>query len=81
MIADPFDFLADETRLACYIADRATLESAVTLMSDHGHLASLEAAARADASRNRGNVAGFCRWRQIERLIEALSAPREGTLH
>ncbi len=81
MHADSFDLFPDEPRLACYIADRATLEAAVTLMSDHGHLAGIEAAARADASRARGNVNGFCRWRQIERLIETLSAPRDGTLH
>ncbi|MBY0520637.1 MAG: hypothetical protein K2P79_09450 [Sphingomonas sp.] len=81
MHTDPLDPFADEPDIACYIADRATVEAAVSLMAHHGHTASLEAAARADASRNRGNVAGFCRWRQIERLIETLSAPRGGTLH
>lgn len=81
MISDFLDPFSDDARMACYIADRETLEAAVTLMSDHGQRAGLEAAVRADASRNRGNVMGFCRWRQIERLIATLSAPRDGTLH
>ncbi len=51
-------------------------------MDRFGDDAGFEAAARADASRNRGNVTGFCRWRQIERMIVALAHPQAGgTLH
>jgi hypothetical protein len=51
-------------------------------MDRFGEDAGVEAAARADVSRNRGNVSGFCRWRQIERMILALAHPQsDGTLH
>ena len=52
------------------------------LMARFGDDAGFEAAALADASRNRGNVVNFCRWRQIERMITVLAHPRaNGTLH
>lgn len=51
-------------------------------MDRFGDNAGCEAAARADASRNHGNVIGFCRWRQIERMIMALAHPQaHGTRH
>lgn len=51
-------------------------------MDRFGEYAGTEAAARADASRNRGNVIGFCRWRQIERMIMVLAHPQaDGTRH
>lgn len=56
-----------------YVADRATLDLATTMMSDLGKGAGLEAAARADKCRAIGNVTQFCRWRQVERLIQVLS--------
>ena len=42
-----------------------------------------EAAARADSSRDLGNVIHFCRWRQIERMIELISTtdPVDATMH
>ncbi len=51
-------------------------------MDQFGDRAGPMAAARADASRNHGNVTGFCHWRQIERMIMALAHPQtEGTRH
>jgi hypothetical protein len=42
----------------------------------------LEAADRAARSRKAGNVRMFCRWRQIERLIDTLSCDEAfGTVH
>ncbi len=57
-----------------YVADRATVDIATTLIADLGSSAGQEAAARADANRTQGNVRQFCRWRQIERLILVLSS-------
>lgn len=65
-----------------YVADRATLLQATQLLAEYGHDAALEAAARADSSRDRGNVVHFCRWRQIERLVVLLAEPvARGTVH
>lgn len=65
-----------------FVADRRLFDDAATLISDFGASASLEAALRASRSRDLGNVVHFCRWRQVERLIVALSVDREGdTLH
>ena len=58
-----------------FIAGRPALAD----VSEH---ASLEAAARAVQSRNDGNVARFCHWRQIERVIATLSSDEPlGTVH
>lgn len=78
---DPFDPAADGADALCYIADRATLDTAVSLIAEFGDAAILQAALRADASRNKGNVIGFCRWRQIERVIATLGDHSGGTLH
>lgn len=65
-----------------YLADRAELSDATDLMTMFGDDAGLEAAARADRSRDLGNYLHFCRWRQIERLIVLLSVNRAiGTVH
>ena len=56
-----------------FIADRASLEAASSLLTDHGAAAPLKAAARAEASRRRDNVREYARWRQIERVVEMLS--------
>jgi hypothetical protein len=62
--------------------DRAAVAEANALIARFGDDAGFEAAARADASRERGNVSLFCRWRQIERLIIWLATPDiHGTLH
>jgi hypothetical protein len=55
---------------------------AEALISDFGNQAGLEAAERAEASRNIGNHIQYCRWRQIERLIIMLSVETTlGTVH
>lgn len=62
--------------------DRAGLDQAHELMILFGELAAVEAAQRADRSRQVGNVIHFCQWRQIERAIEMLSMPHAvGTVH
>ena len=64
------------------IANRKTLEDATALMEAFGNFADAEAAIRADCSRDRGNAILFCHWRQVERLIVALSVERvTGTVH
>ena len=65
-----------------FINDRASLADAALLLETYGDDAGFEAAARADASREKGNVLRFCHWRQIERVIVTLSdqEPR-GTIH
>jgi len=65
-----------------FVADRQSVAEANALIASHGDDAGFEAAARADASRDRGNVVMFCRWRQIERLIVLLGEMEaRGTIH
>ena len=65
-----------------YVADRALVADAHDLMTHFGGEAALEAAARADRSRDLGHVVHFCRWRQIERLVALLSEEEaSGTVH
>lgn len=65
-----------------HLPDRAAAQEAAELIARFGALAADEAAARADRSRGLGNVADFCRWRQIERMILLLSSGTEGrTVH
>ncbi|QLC27057.1 hypothetical protein HFP57_17785 [Parasphingopyxis algicola] len=65
-----------------YIEDREAVFDAAELVAEYGSLASMEAAARASRSREKGNVVHFCRWRQIERLVEWMDSDElEATLH
>jgi hypothetical protein len=65
-----------------FLADRRAIVDADTLIAMFGDDAGLEAAARADHSRDIGNHVHFCHWRQIERLIVLLSVNRAvGTVH
>ena len=65
-----------------YVADRGCLADASDLIARFGGDAGFEAAARADRSRDKGNLIHFCRWRQIERLIVLLSDhTARGTIH
>jgi hypothetical protein len=57
-----------------FINGRLALADASDLMERYGDHAGLEAAARAEHSRDLGNVARFCHWRQIERVIATLSS-------
>jgi hypothetical protein len=67
---------------APFITGRVALADAAELLERFGDRASLEAAARADISRDAGNVMRFCHWRQIERVIAALSSDEvAGTVH
>ena len=58
--------------LPLYVEPRDVVE-AEALIDQFGKTAGLEAADRAEASRNIGNHLHYCRWRQIERLIIMLS--------
>jgi hypothetical protein len=65
-----------------HVADRITADSAAALIASFGEDAGREAAARADISRDRGNIILFCRWRQVERLIVTLASHQvQGTIH
>lgn len=65
-----------------HLPDRAAAADAAELIARFGVHAASEAAARADHSRDVGNVTAFCRWRQIERLILLLAGPlRSRTIH
>lgn len=65
-----------------YLIDRRALSDATELMRAFGQAAGFEAAARADDSRDRGNLLRFCHWRQIERAVAALSDEEvTGTVH
>lgn len=65
-----------------YLHDRAAFDDAAGLIARFGDDAGFEAAALAERSRNLGNAIGFCRWRQIERLIVILGTGQSfGTVH
>ena len=65
-----------------FIAGRLALAEASELIDRFGDDAELEAAARAERSRDVGNVLHFCHWRQIERMIATLSSDEvRGTVH
>lgn len=67
---------------APFINGRLSLADASDLIDRYGEEAALEAAARADRSRDDGNVLRFCHWRQIERVILTLSSEEaRGTVH
>lgn len=42
------------------------------LIARFGEAAAIEAATKADAFRNTGNLMLFCRWRQVERAVQLL---------
>ncbi|MBV8908611.1 MAG: hypothetical protein JOZ20_06380 [Sphingomonas sp.] len=65
-----------------FIHGRVALRDASDLIERYGDDAGFEAAARAERSRDDGNVARFCHWRQIERVIATLSCDEViGTIH
>lgn len=65
-----------------FIHGRTALADAADLIARFGDDAGLEAAVRAERSRDAGNVVRFCHWRQIERVVVALgSAEVLGTIH
>ncbi|WP_118857503.1 hypothetical protein [Sphingomonas mesophila] len=65
-----------------FLSGRAALDDAIELVAEYGADAPSEAAARANASRDKENVLGFCHWRQIERFTALLATDRvAGSLH
>jgi hypothetical protein len=65
-----------------FIHGRHALADASDLIDRFGDDAGFEAAALAERSRDDGNVARFCHWRQIERVIATLSSDEVlGTIH
>ncbi len=65
-----------------FISGRPALADAPQLIERFGDDAGLEAAVRAEESRDSGNVVRFCHWRQIERVIVALSSREaRGSVH
>jgi hypothetical protein len=67
---------------APFIHGRLALADATDLIERYGEDALLEAAALAERSRDDGNVARFCHWRHIERVIATLSSDEvQGTIH
>ena len=68
--------------LHVHLPDAAAASEAAELIEQFGGYAADEAAARASRSRELGNVIHYCRWRQIQRLIEVLrEEPMDATLH
>jgi hypothetical protein len=65
-----------------FIHGRTALADASDLIDRYGDDAGFEAAARAERSRDDGNVVRFCHWRQIERVIATLASDDvRGTVH
>jgi hypothetical protein len=65
-----------------FIHGRVALADAAELIERYGDDAGFEAAVRAERSRDDGNVARFCHWRQIERVIATLTNDEvTGTIH
>jgi len=65
-----------------HLPDRAAAADVAELIARFGTFAASEAAARADRSRDLGNVVHFCRWRQVERMILLLTSDRgQRTIH
>ena len=70
-----------DVQVTPFLTDRDVADAA-EMMETFGLAARGEAAARADRSRDMGNHIHFCRWRQIERLIDLLSSQEAiGTVH
>jgi len=67
---------------APFIHGRLALADASDLIERYGEDARMEAAMRAERSRDDGNVVRFCHWRHIERVIATLSDEEvRGTVH
>lgn len=65
-----------------FIHGREALADATDLIERYGEHAGFEAAARAERSRDEGNVTRFCHWRHIQRVISTLRSDEvNGTVH
>ncbi len=67
--------------MSSFFVDRAGADLAAEFMALFGKDASTEAAGRARRARDRGNFVGYCRGRQVERLIAALEDGVDATRH
>ncbi|MCW2397304.1 MULTISPECIES: hypothetical protein [unclassified Sphingobium] len=64
------------------MVDRRSYDDATALMRIFGDHAGLEAAQRADRSRDVGNHIRFCHWREVERVLFLLQVQHcVGTVH
>lgn len=78
----PFGVGDDAAPALPYLDGPVAVSEADDLIARFGDDAGYEAASRADRCRNLGNAIGFCRWRQIERLIVLMATGRAfGTIH
>lgn len=66
-MTDPGESLNQQTAFA-----PAAFTEAARLIDRFGPHARSEAALRADRSRDLGNFIHFCRWREVERMIELI---------
>ncbi len=67
---------------SAFSVTRTSADLATEMMALFGRDAGGEAARRASQSRNRGNIIGYCAWRQAQRLIMVLdSQATRGTVH
>jgi hypothetical protein len=64
-----------------FTIDRIAAEEAVRLLTIHGPSAGATARRQASHHWRRENVAGYCRWREIARLISILSDGADQTRH
>ncbi|MDE0878218.1 MAG: hypothetical protein OSB00_06065 [Sphingomonas bacterium] len=65
-----------------FLTDTTQITDAAQLIATFGSGAGGEAAARAGKSAVIGNHITYCRWRQVERLIDVLTATEApGTVH
>lgn len=68
--------------MTLYLADAGHVADAADLIATFGDAAAHQASIRAGRSRDVGNHIHFCRWRQVERLIELLASGEvAGTVH
>ena len=68
--------------MTLYLADAGHVADAADLIATFGDAAARQASIRAGRSRDVGNHIHFCRWRQVERLIELLASGEvAGTVH
>lgn len=71
-----------EMVMAFFLPDPGALQDTLALIDALGERAPDEARARADCSRDKGNLLRFCHWRQVERAAEALGDRAVwGTVH
>ena len=67
---------------SAFITGRGALADASALLEQYGDDAALEAAVRAEHSRDADNLVRYCHWRQIERVIAVLSDHEvRGSIH